>query len=290
LNALGGGPQQRQLAEALKRLRVSAGLSGHEVARRIGFAASNVSRIEAGRQRISVPQVAAWCRVTGAAPEYSGELLQLAEDVLVGAQSWTTEAGGRFTDFQAEVAELEARTGLLSEYQPAVLPGMLQTPAQARRIFSSGPDGVLPGMDARIAARISRQRILYDENRNQRFVIPESVLYSPFGPRGDPEVTVEHRQQLAAVDAAVKLPGVTISVLPSGASPVWRLAGFVLYDDVTDGEPQVHLEWLTRPFNIFEPDQVEMCRQAFANLLAASVTGDEARRLITAAAASLRDA
>jgi hypothetical protein len=41
---------------------------------------------------------------------------------------------------------------------------------------------------------------------------------------------------------------------------------------------------LTRPINIVEPDQVEMYWQAFANLLGASVTGDDARRLIIAAA------
>jgi len=48
-------------------------------------------------------------------------------------------------------------------------------------------------------------------------------------------------------------------------------------------------EWLTRPYNIFEPDQVEMCRQAFSNLLSASATRDEARQLITSAASSLRE-
>jgi hypothetical protein len=42
-------------------------------------------------------------------------------------------------------------------------------------------------------------------------------------------------------------------------------------------------------YNIFEPDQVEMCRQACRNLLSASVTGDEARQLITSAASSLRE-
>jgi hypothetical protein len=68
---------------------------------------------------------------------------------------------------------------------------------------------------------------------------------------------------------------------------VWRLAGFVIYDEVADGDPLVHLEWLTRPYNLTEPDQVEMCRQAFANLLDASVAGDAARQLIADAAHSL---
>jgi hypothetical protein len=68
---------------------------------------------------------------------------------------------------------------------------------------------------------------------------------------------------------------------------VWRTAGFVIFYEVEGGDAQVHLEWLTRPFNIFEPDQVEMCRRAFDNLRAASVMGDDARRLITLAARNL---
>jgi hypothetical protein len=64
---------------------------------------------------------------------------------------------------------------------------------------------------------------------------------------------------------------------------MWRTAGFVIFDEVEGGDALVHLEWLMRPYNIFEPDQVEMRRRAFDNLLAASVTGDDARELITMA-------
>jgi hypothetical protein len=53
-------------------------------------------------------------------------------------------------------------------------------------------------------------------------------------------------------------------------------------------EPQVHLEWLTRLYNIFEPDQVEMCRQAFSNLLSASVKGEQAEAIIQRALEGLR--
>jgi hypothetical protein len=48
---------------------------------------------------------------------------------------------------------------------------------------------------------------------------------------------------------------------------VWRSTGFVIYDDIDDGDPLVHIEWLTRPYNETEPEAVEMCRQAFTNLL-----------------------
>jgi hypothetical protein len=69
---------------------------------------------------------------------------------------------------------------------------------------------------------------------------------------------------------------------------VWRSTGFVIYDEVEDGDPLVHIEWLTRPYNESEPEAVETCRRAFTNLLSASVTGNEARRLIGTAAHDLQ--
>ena len=108
--------------------------------------------------------------------------------------------------------------------------------------------------------RIDRQRVLYDESKRFRFVIPEAVLRWPYGPPDDPAVLDEHREQLARVEWATGRPNVEVGILPLAPVAVWRTAGFVIFDEVEDGEPQVHLEWLTRPYNIFEPDQVEMCR------------------------------
>ena len=135
--------------------------------------------------------------------------------------------------------------------------------------------------------RIDRQRVLYDEGKRFRFVIPEAVLRWPYGPPDDPAVFDEHREQLARVEWAKGRPNVEVGILPLAPVAVWRTAGFVIFDEVTDGEPQVHLEWLTRPYNVFEPDQVEMCRQAFSNLLSASATGLEGEAIIEQALSSL---
>ena len=169
------------------------------------------------------------------------------------------------------------------------MPGLLQTPAYARRLLSSGPAGAPPDLAERVMGRIDRQRVLYDEAKRFRFVIPEAVLRWPYGPPDDPAVLDEHREQLASVEWAIGRPNVEVGILPLAPVAVWRTAGFVIFDEVEGDEPQVHLEWLTRPYNVFEPEQVEMCRQAFSNLMAEAVTGDEARQLITSAASSLRD-
>jgi transcriptional regulator with XRE-family HTH domain len=263
---------------------VLSGLSGRELGRRIGVDQSTISRIERGDQRVSLPQVIAWSKATEAPEENQAQLLALAEDILVGPRSWEAASETGSTDYQRDTAELEARTGTLSNYQPAAMPGLLQTPAYARRLFSSGPAGALPDLAERVMGRIERQHVLYGETKRFRFVIPEAVLRWPYGPPGDLAVLDEHREQLARVETVMGRPNVEVGILPLAPVAVWRLGGFVIFDDVEGGEPQVHLEWLTRPYNIFEPEQVEMCRQAFSNLLSASVTGAEARELVISAA------
>ena len=286
MSALGDGDLRRRLAGELKRLRLASGLSGTEMASDLKVTQPTISRIESGRQRVSLTQVSMWCAATGAARDQEAELLELAGDILAGPRSWEGDDGG--TDAQRELAGLEDRTGLRSEYEPAVIPGLLQTAAYAARVISSGPDGVLPGLAQRVMNRTARQRILYDEGKRFRFVIPEAVLRSPFGPPDDPAVLDEHREQLARVEAVMGRPNVEAGILPLGPVAAWRLAGFSLYDEVAGDEPLVHLEWLTRPYNVTDPGQVEMCRRAFAGLMRESATGDKARALIAAAAEALR--
>jgi hypothetical protein len=160
--------------------------------------------------------------------------------------------------------------------------------AYARRLFTSGPEGELPDIAERIVHRMERQHILYDESKRFRFVIPEAVLRWPYGPPDDPAVLDEHREQLARIETMIRRPNVEIGVLPLRPTAPWRLAGFDIYDDMKDGEPLVHLgSWLTRPYFISEPDQLEMCWVAFANLMNAAVTGEQARALVASVAAEL---
>jgi transcriptional regulator with XRE-family HTH domain len=290
MSAFGTDEQRRRLAAELKRLRIRAGITGRELARRMNAAQSTVSKVETGEQKhITASLIVRWAKATDAPDERLAELLELREQVEVGPLSWEAASENGSTDFGLETAELENRTRLLSNYRPAAIPGLLQTPAYARRLLSSGPAGEPADIGTRVVNRIERQRLLYDEAKTFRFVIPEAVLRWPYGPPGDPAVLDEQREQLARVEWATRRPNIVVGILPLAPVAVWRSTGFVIYDEVEGADPLVHIEWLTRPYNEAEPEALEMCRQTFANLLDASVTGDEARRLIGAAANELRE-
>jgi hypothetical protein len=128
----------------------------------------------------------------------------------------------------------------------------------------------------RVMGRMERQRVLYDESKRLRFLIPEAVLRWPFGP---PDEQVEQLDRLRTV---LDRPNVDLGLLPMAPNPMWRLSGFVIYDQIPEGtgEPFVHLETLTRPVDIVEADQVDRYRRAFARLDGHALHGKQARSLL----------
>lgn len=277
-------PQRAKLAAALKRLRLASDLTGYQLAEQLGLDQSTVSRIERNRQRISIPQVEAWCTAAGASETRRRELLALAEEALVGPTSWEEAGETGSTNFQRETQQVEAKARLMSFYQPAMLPGLLQTVTYARRVFSSGPAGEPPDLAARVMGRMERQRILYDDQKQLRFVIPEAVLRWPVGP---------YEEQIEQLDRLVEImarPNVDVRIIPLAPTTAWRATGFVLFEELGDEPPFVHLELLTRPVNVDEPTQIEFYREVFRNLQNAAVADDEAVCYVERVAAQLRAA
>lgn len=277
MSAFGVEELRERLGRSLAQLRVASGLSQPQLAARIESSQPTVSRIEKGKQSIPVPLVDVWCQATGATDQRRQELLALAEKILLGPSSWEEVTGG--LGAHREAAEMESKAAQISVYQPAILPGLLQTAAYARRVISAGPNGIPPDFADRVLGRLERQRVLYDPTKQVRFVVPEAVLRWPIGP--EEEATIgEHLEQLNRIAEVMARPNVDVRFLPMKPRPVWRTGGFVLFDKIEGEEPRVHLELLTRPVNIEAPTQVDMYQRVFANLMNASVAGEDARDLL----------
>src|SRR5690242_2316512 len=80
--------ERRQLAEALKTLRVAAGLSGARLAETLGWQQSKVSKIETRRQLPSDDDIAAWVGATGGPPEAATDLLGMLRGARVEYTAW----------------------------------------------------------------------------------------------------------------------------------------------------------------------------------------------------------
>jgi transcriptional regulator with XRE-family HTH domain len=276
-------PQRQRLARALKRLRVAADLSTYELAERLGLSQSRVSRVENARSPARVAEVERWATVTAASAEQRQELIEWAKEGLTASTSWETAILDHLPRLQEDVQALEASAGSIKVYQPLLVPGLLQTPQYARQVFTTAPAFSDQDVAERVAARMNRQAILYDENKRFAFVIPEAALRWRFGLR---DMLLGQLDRLSVV---ATLPNVELGIIPqAGEAPVWRSHGFVIFDNRGDEETFVHVELLGTWLTISGDDKVNLYKQAFDRLRSVAVSGEDALAILRAVADDTR--
>lgn len=270
----------------LRILREEADLSGLQLARALGqgWRQPKVSRIENGLQLPTEEEVVAWAKAVGADPRPLLALRLKASAEYTAFKDHITGAGGPVT-WQDELGALESScTTLLAEYQPALMPGLLQTAAFLRELFASEEfleeDGVMSdSIGPMIAAKLRRQTILYEGGRQIIHIIGEAALRTRIG-----KISIETmRGQLAHLADTATLPGHELGILPfSIPSPIAPASGFILYDD-----DLVIVETLGGQLQITDPNMIARYKRWLEMLREAAVTGAKAAELCREAATQL---
>ncbi|WP_405580224.1 helix-turn-helix domain-containing protein [Streptomyces sp. NBC_01190] len=269
---------RHQLAVRLREIRKGAGLTSTELARRLEWYPSKVSRIEHARTPPSVTDIRAWCGACDATRE--------ADDLVASAQSadslyveWRRVQRTGLRQLQEARTELYERTGFFRVYCSNVIPGLFQTPAYATALLSSiarfhrAPDDV----EDAVTARMERSRVLFTGGRRFAVLVEESVLRSRIGDSST------MAGQLGYLLTLMSAPSVSLGIIPFAAPrPVWPLETFNVFDDA-----RVHVELLSAAVKVTAPSEVEQYIRAYRELGTAAVFGAAARELITNAINSL---
>lgn len=264
------------LARALRELRQGSGLSTYELAERLGWSQSNVSRMERGTIPADPADVAAWCSATGAPQELAASLVSDAEAVANQTRSYRQVHSRGIAPRQVEIGEIIASSSRYRAFGLAEVPGLLQTPLYATRILELADVSGRGVEYEAVAARMNRQALLYSPERSFEFVIAEWALGYHAGP---PDVM---RGQAAKIIDVMELPNVSVSVIPNGTDPgAVALSGFVIY--YPSAGPWVLVEQLTGETQIHARAEVAVYEQTFARLREAAVTGEAAEAVIRAA-------
>ena len=176
------------LGQRLRAVREAAGMSGLELARALGpgWRQPKILQLETGAKLPTQAEIEEWADKTGADP---APLLALREKAAAEYGPWRDRiagAGGPAA-FQDELGALERScTVLLAEYQPALVPGLLQTAAymqgMSEREEFLDQYGITPGnIGQLIAAKIRRQAILYEGGREIVHIMGEAALRTRIG-------------------------------------------------------------------------------------------------------------
>jgi transcriptional regulator with XRE-family HTH domain len=266
------------LAERLQRMRKAAGLTGDQLAKCLGWARSKIPKIENGRQMPTEADVRAWAEATGQ-QDVIPELLEMLADAQTIYRQWRLGAGGHEA-LQGQFDAVVRNATVIRNFQIMLIPGLLQTPEYARyraleavRLHGADPDGV----DAVVAARMRRQEVLYDTSKTFTFIITEAALRYLLCPR---KVMLPQLDRLATVS---EFGNVSLGIIPPGVElPVAPMVGYLMGDDTTI------VETFTSAITVSATEAPQYVRIT-DELMAESVTGEDARLLITSAARELQE-
>lgn len=227
----GADPQVKRqvLGAELRRLRDMAGISGRELADRIGISQSKVSRIESGATMPSAVQVADWAEAVNAPPDARQVLDSLVQAAFTEVRTWRMATRTR-PHIQGEIQLLEQQAGRVRVFQHSLVPGLLQTAEYAKRVLSLFQPGYAESALAEVlAARLDRQLVLYDESKRFEFLITEAALRWRPGP---PRLLLAQLDRIASLST---LENVSIGLIPQGVEAVTSMAhSFVMYEPDAD--------------------------------------------------------
>ncbi|NNH74927.1 helix-turn-helix domain-containing protein [Nocardia uniformis] len=266
---------RQQLAAELRRLRDVAGISGRELAKQVGISQSTLSRIEAGHVVPPLPQVLDWANAVGAEADCQKALRALTEAAhSPEVHDWATSLADR-PHLQDDVRAFEEDAHLVRNFQPALVPGLLQTADYARRVFATFDPPYPPdALTAALAARLERQRVLYDPAKRFEFLITEAALRFRPGP---------HRVLLAQLDRIISietLDTVTIGVIPQDIDASTTIPhGFVIYDN--DDHALASAEPIPGSMVTRGPEGVDAHRRRWVALTRMALFDNEARAFLT---------
>ena len=269
----------QQAREALgarfRQLRKDAGLTGKQLAERLGWSQPKVSRIERGQRTPSEEDLLGFAQLIGATDEVADELLTRVRTVHSVHAAWRRQLAGGAAVGQHDILELEASVRLVRAFEPAVIPGMLETDDYARKLFDDVMElyGLPNDAEEAVRIRLRRRQLLHDPAKRFEFVIGEAALRSQVCP---PAVM---RAQLDLVRALSNLETVEVFILPTDAQlPFLPLHGFWIFDDELVSVETVHTRVEARDLS-----EVALYLRVFDLLKASAHGGEAARTLLTRA-------
>ncbi|MFF3689504.1 helix-turn-helix domain-containing protein [Streptomyces sp. NPDC002187] len=217
-----------------------------EVAEHLEINQGSLSRIENGERGTSPVLVRALLDLYGVEDEVQRtDLLDLVRADKGQQKPWwrkysTVLTATRYDGYLA----LEADARSLANYQPMLVPGLLQTEDYARAVISQmRMELTLPQVEALVKVRMERQssRLGGDHPVKLWAILDEAVLRRTVGS------TEVMRDQVRKLTETSEQPNVTVQLLPFSLGPHPGLYGpFVI---LTFPDPTPSLVWLENPKN-----------------------------------------
>ena len=218
--------QRRRLRAELRRARLEAGLTQDQVASAMDWSLSKLIRIENGTVNIStndLKAILAHYKITG--EERTAAFLALSRGAR--ERSWWSGYRDVASPRLLQMIEYEAASIITRNFQPLLVPGLLQTEAYARNVYQRlNPQESASRLESLVEVRMRRQELLSRSDAPLLFfIIAQAVVQRVVG--GNAAM----RRQLSQLIELAAMPNLTIEVVPfeAGAHP-GLLGSFLIYE------------------------------------------------------------
>ncbi|MET9255686.1 helix-turn-helix transcriptional regulator [Streptomyces sp. NPDC003717] len=284
---VGGRPtvRSRRLGAALKTYRLAAKMDQAQAAEVIAAHQTRVSRIETGHVSARPLEIRAMLDAYGVGdPEVRQKLEEMARQSK--RRGWWLEHAAHLRPDYVDHIALEDDATYIREWQPVLVPGLLQTPAYAEAVIAATPHYIAPErLTQLVRVREARQAKIEEGGATYTAILWEAVVTQPM-------VSVEtHREQMSRILEIGKRKNVTIQVLPFSAGAV---AGstYAFSSFSFEAEPTVEavtMENLRGTSVLEAPEDLAAYANAFDQLRSAALAPEASARLLRSALRDSKD-
>lgn len=168
--------RSRELGLALSRAAAAKGLNGTQLAMRLGWSASKVSRLMTGKRgSTNTEDIAGFLAICGIHSPRRETLLNLARNAY--EPSWWHEYGDRIPERLTTLSDYEDAAIAITNFANTLVPGLLQTQDYMRAQMRALPAITDEEIEERVLLRLARQN-LFDRTypARYRFFLEEAML------------------------------------------------------------------------------------------------------------------
>ncbi|MGY5123910.1 helix-turn-helix domain-containing protein [Streptomyces nigrescens] len=255
----------------LKRRREDAGLTQEALGRLVFVSGGYIGQFE---QAIRKPQL-----------DVAGRIDEVLQTDGFFERMWRKLIDDqRYADYFAAAAELEPLATKICEFEPMIVPGLLQTPSYAQSLLLAGnPLATDEYIDDKVRGRLDRAVILKDSSRPVYWaVLHEAALRVPVGSQGVMAEQLEHIARLA------RERKILLQVLPFAAGAHPMIGKSLRLMEFEDAPPTAYTEGLYSGNLLDDPAVVKRVQQDYDLLRAAALSPEASRALIESAAEDYR--
>lgn len=270
--------RRRELGARLRELRIKSELTVEQVAEQLFCSPSKISRLETGHRGASARDIRDLCDLYNVDSTQRDYLAMLAEEA--ARPAWWQPYDLPYATYVG----LESAAVMISDFDPGVFPGLLQTPGYARAMHERGFPLLSPEkIEQRIDERRARQKILVrDDPPRLAVILDEAVLHRVIGSRDVMVGQLDHVIEMA------KRSNITIQVLPysAGAHPALD-STFTVLEFAPPVLAMVYVEGLVGHIYVDRPQEVQRYKQIYARLADIAMPPEQSAELMIGARLAL---